>query len=104
MVSLMSIVAEFRGRIGILIPRIIVLLEDSDSFLCMAGAKALSKLSEQGLSHICSGITSLTSIAAEFRGSIGTSIPTIIALLKHNDCIVRWAGADALSKLSEQGM
>jgi HEAT repeat protein len=44
------------------------------------------------------------SIAAEFRGSIATSIPHIINLLNNRDSNVRRAGAEALSKLSEQGM
>jgi hypothetical protein len=46
----------------------------------------------------------LTSIAAEFRGSIGTSIPQIVDMLKDSDSFVRGTGAEALSKLSEQGM
>jgi hypothetical protein len=46
----------------------------------------------------------LTSIAAEFRGSVGRCIPQIAALLKDNASHVRKAGVEALSKLSEQGM
>jgi hypothetical protein len=48
-------------------------------------------------------MVSLMSIAAEFRGSIGTFSPQIIDLLQHNDWYARAAGAKALSKLSEQG-
>jgi hypothetical protein len=42
-------------------------------------------------------------ITVEFRSSIGTSIPEIVYLLKHSDGVVRQAGADTLSRLSEQG-
>jgi hypothetical protein len=45
-----------------------------------------------------------TSIAAEFRESIGIFIPQIVNLLKDNDCDVRAAGAEALLKVSDQGM
>jgi hypothetical protein len=46
----------------------------------------------------------LTSIAAEFRGSIATSIPQIVNLLKDTNSNFRMAGAEVLSKLSKQGM
>jgi HEAT repeat protein len=46
----------------------------------------------------------LTSIAAEFRGSIGTFVPQIVDLLQDDDWDVCKAGVEALSKLSEQGM
>jgi hypothetical protein len=49
-------------------------------------------------------MASLTSIAAELRGSIVTSIPRIVDLLKDISTHVRAAGAAALSKLSEHGM
>ncbi|KAJ7455977.1 hypothetical protein B0H11DRAFT_2322162 [Mycena galericulata] len=49
-----------------------------------------------------SGMASRASIAAEFLGSIRTSIPHIVDLLKDNDSDVREAGAAALLKLSEQ--
>jgi hypothetical protein len=49
-------------------------------------------------------MASLTSIAAEFRGLIVTSIPQIINLLKDNDWGVRDVAVGALSKLSEPGM
>ncbi|KAJ7844622.1 hypothetical protein B0H14DRAFT_3455480 [Mycena olivaceomarginata] len=39
-----------------------------------------------------------------FRGSIVTSIPQIVDLLKDTHSTVRREGANALSKLSEQGM
>ena len=42
-------------------------------------------------------------LAAEFRESLGQAIPQIITLLSHREWYVRQAGADALSKLSEQG-
>jgi hypothetical protein len=47
-------------------------------------------------------MASLTSIAAEFRWFIGTSIPQIVDLLKDSDVFVRGAGAKALSQLSKQ--
>jgi HEAT repeat protein len=46
----------------------------------------------------------LTRAAAEFRGSIGTSIPQIIDLLKDDNWDVRSASVAALSKFSEHGM
>jgi hypothetical protein len=49
-------------------------------------------------------MVSLTSIAAEFRGSIGTFIPQIIDLLQHNDWYTRVVGAKAVAELSEHGM
>jgi hypothetical protein len=42
-------------------------------------------------------------IVAEFRLSIGTTIPEIVKLLKHSDKNIRLAGADTLSRLSGQG-
>ena len=42
-------------------------------------------------------------LVAEFRESIRPAIPQIIALLRDSEWNVRGAGADALSKLSEQG-
>jgi HEAT repeat protein len=103
MASLTSFAAEFRWSIGTSIPQIADLLKDSERFVRSAGAEALSKLSEKGPYYIWSGIASLTSIAAEFRGSIGTSIPQIVDLLKDSDGFVRGAGAKALSQLSKQG-
>jgi HEAT repeat protein len=44
------------------------------------------------------------SIAAEFRESIRIFIPQMVKLLKDNNWNVRVAAAEALSKLSEQGM
>jgi HEAT repeat protein len=49
-------------------------------------------------------MASLTSIAVELRGLVGTAIPQIIDLLQHDDWYTRKAGVGALSKLSEQGM
>jgi HEAT repeat protein len=45
----------------------------------------------------------LMNIAAELGGFVGTAIPQIIDLLQHDDWYARVAGAEALSKLSEQG-
>ena len=55
------------------------------------------------MSRIWSCIASLTNIAAEFRVSIGASIPQIVDLLQGN-WKDREAGATALAMLSEQGM
>jgi hypothetical protein len=44
----------------------------------------------------------LITIEAEFLGPIGKAMPQIIALLKHDDGATQGAGANALSKLSEQ--
>jgi hypothetical protein len=49
-------------------------------------------------------MVSLTSIAAEFRGLIATSIPHIIDLLQDDEPYVSDASVDALLKLSEHGM
>jgi HEAT repeat protein len=49
-------------------------------------------------------MASLTSIAAEFREFLATSIPQIINLLKDDDWSVRDAAGGALSKLSEHGV
>jgi HEAT repeat protein len=48
-------------------------------------------------------MASLTNIADEFRGSIGTSIPQIVDLLKDTDNNVREAAAETLLKLWGQG-
>ena len=42
-------------------------------------------------------------LVADFRESIRRAIPQIVSLLSDGESDVRWAGADALSKLSEQG-
>jgi HEAT repeat protein len=103
MASLMNIAAELRGSIGTSIPQIVDLLKDSEGRVRVACTNTLSKLSEQGMSHILSGMGSLTNIAAELWGSIGTSIPQIVDLLKDSEGRVRVACVNALSKLSEQG-
>jgi hypothetical protein len=48
-------------------------------------------------------MASLTNIAAELQGFIGTAIPRIINLLQHDDRYAHVVGAEALSELSEQG-
>jgi hypothetical protein len=48
-------------------------------------------------------MTLLTNIAVELRGSIGTSIPEIVDLLKDSEGRVRMVCANTLSKFSEQG-
>jgi HEAT repeat protein len=50
------------------------------------------------------GMALLTSIAAEFRRSIGTFFPQIVDLLKDDKWDVRATAAKALWKLSEHGM
>jgi HEAT repeat protein len=104
MASLTSVAAEFRGLIATSIPHIIDLLQDDEPLVCAASADALSKLSEHGMEPIWSGMVSLTSIAAEFRGLIATSIPHIIDLLQDDEPNVSEASINALSKLSEHGM
>ena len=42
-------------------------------------------------------------LVAELQKTIRLAIPQIIAFLSHSEERVRRAGADALSKLSEQG-
>jgi hypothetical protein len=49
-------------------------------------------------------MASLTNIAVELRGSIGTAIPRIVDLLKDSEGRVRVVCVNTLSKLSEQGM
>jgi HEAT repeat protein len=100
---LMSTVAEFQESIGSAIPQIITFLSDSNSHICSAGAVALSKLSEQGKNIKYSGLALLMSSVAKFQVSIVPAIPQIIALLSNSDRGVRSAGANTLSKLSEQG-
>jgi hypothetical protein len=68
-----------------------------------APVAALSKYSKQGIINIFV-MASLTSIAAEFRGLIATSIPQIINLLKDDAQSVRDASVDVLLKFSEHGM
>jgi HEAT repeat protein len=100
---LMSSVAKFRESTGSAIPQIITFLSDHDSYVCSAGAKALSKLSEQGKNIKYSGLALLMSTIAEFRESIVSTIPQIITFLSDSNWGVRSAGANTLLKLSEQG-
>jgi HEAT repeat protein len=104
MVSLMSIAAEFREFLATSIPQIIDLLQDDNEMVRGSAVAALSEFSAHGMSPICSGMASLTGIAAEFRGLIATSIPHIIDLLQDEEPDVRNASVDALSKLSKHGM
>jgi HEAT repeat protein len=100
---LMSSVAKFRESIVSAIPQIITFLSDSNSYVRLAGARALSKLSEQGRNIEYSGLSLLMSTIAEFQESIVSAIPQIIAFLSDSDSYVRSAGANTLLKLSEQG-
>jgi hypothetical protein len=97
------VIAEFRVSIVSAIPRIIALLSDNDWNVCLVGAKALLKLSEQGKNNKYSGLALLMSTIAEFQESIGSAIPQIIALLSGSNGYVHSAGANTLLKLSEQG-
>jgi HEAT repeat protein len=103
MASLTSIAAEFRGLIATSIPHIIDLLQDDGLFVSDA-VDALSNLSKHGMSLIWSGMAPLTSIAAEFRGLIATSIPHIINLLEDDNELVRWSAVATLSEFSAYGM
>jgi HEAT repeat protein len=96
-------VAAFLEPIGSSIPQIIAFLSDSNSYVRLAGASTLLKLSEQGRKIEFSGLTLLMSFVAEFRESILSAIPQIIAFLSDSNSDVRSAGVKALSKLSEQG-
>jgi hypothetical protein len=49
-------------------------------------------------------MVSLTYIAAEFRQSVGTTIPQIIDLLKHDNSNARVAGASVLAIFSKRGL
>lgn len=42
-------------------------------------------------------------IIAEFRDSIGTAIPKIVALLSDETQVIRWVAADALAQLAQHG-
>jgi hypothetical protein len=64
MASLTSIAVEFRGLIATSIPHIIDLLQNDNYLVRRAAVEALSKLSEQGMLLIWSGMVALTSIAA----------------------------------------
>jgi hypothetical protein len=101
MALLTSIAAEFREFLALSIPQIIDLLQDDEPYISDA-VDALSRLSKHGISLIWSGMAPLTSIAAEFRGLIATSIPHIINLLLNS--YLTGAGRDLLSNLSEHGM
>jgi HEAT repeat protein len=85
------------------IPQIITFLNDSHLGVRSAGANTLLKLSEQGKKIEYSGLALLMSSLADFRESIVSAIPQIVALLSDRDWDVRSAGANALLKLSEQG-
>lgn len=94
-------IAEFQELIGAAIPQIITLLRNTD--VCVACANALAELSEQGKVLKKSGLNVVDVLVAVFQMSIRPAIPQIIAFLGHSEFYVCGAGADALSKLSEQG-
>ena len=100
---LMTIIAEFRPLIGPAIPEILELLKDSDWDVCCSGVNALLQLSKHGKMENLSDVAVLRTIIAEFRTFIATAIPQFVNLLKDSDEVVRWAGKDTLSQLSEQG-
>ena len=100
---LMRIIAQFWPFIVTAIPKIVALLQGSDTDVCMACATALSKFSEQGMMVNLSGLALLMRIVGEFWPSIVTAIPKIVALLQDSDTNVSMACATALSKFSEQG-
>ena len=97
------LVAEFRESIRPAIPQIIALFSDSEWGVRVAGARALSKLSEYGNISSFFDLNVVDVLVAEFREAIRHHIPQIIALLSHGEWDVRGVGAGALSKLSEQG-
>ena len=103
-VDVITIIAEFRESIRDAIPELITLLRPWSWDVCEAAANALVKLSEQGqASNFLTWTHIVDVLVAEFRESFKPAIPQIIALLSDKEWIVRRAGADTLSRLSEQG-
>jgi hypothetical protein len=100
---LMSSVAEFQESIGSAIPQIIAFLSDSNWGVCLAGANALLKLSEQGKNIKYSSLALLMSSVAGLRESIRSAIPQIITFLSDSSSDVRLGSAKALLELSKQG-
>jgi HEAT repeat protein len=94
---------HFRRAVRASMPQIIALLSDSDASVRQQSVDTLSKISEEGkISHLCFA-KSLMSLVAELRESIGPAIPQLIPLLSDSNWDVCTAGANALSKMSEQG-
>jgi HEAT repeat protein len=98
----MTVIAEFRPLIESVIPEIVNLLKNSNQEVRRAGTYTLCKLSGRGETANFIGSSLLMKIIEEFQRLIGTTIPEIVDLLKHNNRRVREAGADILSELSEQ--
>jgi HEAT repeat protein len=101
---LKSIAAEFRESIQAAIPHIQAFLRDTDYNIRGAGASALAKFSDQGDIPVRSVVAPLRDVAAEFRGLIGACISQIADLLGDNNWYVRRTSANALAKLSAQGV
>ena len=102
LILLMTVIAEFRPLIEPAIPEIVNLLKNGDPEVRGAGTYTLCKLLGQGETANFIGSSLLMNIIVEFQPLIDTTIPGIVDLLKHNNGEVREAGADTLSKLSEQ--
>jgi HEAT repeat protein len=100
---LMTIIAEFRPLIGPAIPEIVKLLKHNGPEFRQIAANTLLQLSEQGKTAKLFNVALLITIIAEFRPLIATAIQEFVNLLKDSDGVVRWAGKDTLSHLSEQG-
>jgi hypothetical protein len=91
---------KFQGSIT----QIAALLKEDHGYSRAGGVEALAMLATQGKQHVWTHMVSLTNIAVEFQGSIGTYIPQIINLLQDNESFVRMEAVAALLKLWEQGM
>ena len=59
--------------------------------------------SQRMVRYKCSDLNNADVLVAEFRDSIKPAVPQIVSFLSNDNQNVRIAGADALSKLSEQG-
>ena len=95
----------FRELIRPAVPQIIDLLSHRELNVRMAGADALSKLSEQGNISQFSELNNVDVLfVVEFQVSISVAIPQIITFLKFQSHTgICEAGANALVTLSEQG-
>ena len=100
---LMGIIAEFQPSIVTAIPKIVALLQDSDTDVHMACITALSKFSEQGKIVNLSGLALLMRIVAEFRAFIKPTVLDMVKSFNNGNSNVQVAYVDALSKLSQQG-
>ena len=100
---LMRIIAEFRVSIGPAVLDIVKSVNDGNSNVRLAHVDALSKLSQRGKRGNWLSLAFLMEGIAEFRPTIATIIPAIVALLNESESSVRVACVEALSTLSGHG-